>query len=201
MIARRVNSGLTLHSPFSCCPALYDFQLRRCVLQTFLDFDSTERLLDAVVPFIALRPRIESMWKHGVHIRGKDTTFRRSFCVRQFSFAESHYWYTDSYPHKRPKNSWKFSYGIKLGLTHKTYDIKRPVEESYQKRLARQVIFAPKLGQWNYLVKPANWCNLFFTHYLRITCNVLYNSLSIYGISASCLHLNFKQLGFAIDGR
>ena len=47
-------------------------------------------------------------------------------------------------------------YGIKLGLTHKTYDIKRPVEESYQKRLARQVIFAPKLGQWNYLVKPAN---------------------------------------------
>ena len=40
---------MTFNSPVSCCPALYDFQLRRCVLQTFLDFDSTERLLDAVV--------------------------------------------------------------------------------------------------------------------------------------------------------
>ena len=45
------------------------------------------------------------------------------------------------------------------------YDIKRPIDESYQKRLARQVVFAPELGQWNYLVKPANCCNLFFTHY------------------------------------
>ena len=79
---------MTFHSPFSCCPVLYDFQLRRCVLQTFLDFDSTERLLDAVVPFIALHPRIESMWRHEVHIGGgKDSTFRRNFCVLQFSFA------------------------------------------------------------------------------------------------------------------
>ena len=45
--------------------------MRRCVLQTFLDFDSTESLLDAVVPVIALRPRIESMWKHVVHIGAK----------------------------------------------------------------------------------------------------------------------------------
>ena len=45
------------------------------------------------------------------------------------------------------------------------YDIKRPIDESYQKRLARQVVFAPELGQWNYLVKPANCYNLFFTHY------------------------------------
>ena len=36
------------------------------------------------------------------------------------------------------------------------YDIKRPIDESYQKRLARQVVFAPELGKWNYLVKPAN---------------------------------------------
>ena len=50
MIAKRVNPSLTFNSPFFFyCPALYDFQLRRCVLQTFLDFDSTERLLDAVV--------------------------------------------------------------------------------------------------------------------------------------------------------
>ena len=48
--------------------------------------------------------------------------------------------------------------GVKVyvHINSKTYDIKRPIEESYQKRLARQVIFAPKLGQWNYLVKPAN---------------------------------------------
>lgn len=48
--------------------------------------------------------------------------------------------------------------GVKVyvHINSKTYDIKRPIEELYQKRLARQVIFAPKLGQWNYLVKPAN---------------------------------------------
>ena len=40
-------------------------------------------------------------------------------------------------------------------INSKTYDIKRPIEESYQKRLARQVVFAPELGKWNYLVKPA----------------------------------------------
>ena len=110
-VGRHLSGEPKFDIPFSvffCCPVLYDFQLRRCVLQTFLDFDSTERLLDAVVPFIALRPRIESMWKHGVHTRGKDTIFRRNFCVLPFSFAESHYWYTDSYPHKHPKNSWKF---------------------------------------------------------------------------------------------
>ena len=45
---------------------------------------------------------------------------------------------------------------VYVHINSKTYDIKRPIEESYQKRLARQVIFAPKLGQWNYLVKPAN---------------------------------------------
>ena len=45
---------------------------------------------------------------------------------------------------------------VYVHINFKTYDIKRPIEESYQKRLARKVIFAPKLGQWNYLVKPAN---------------------------------------------
>lgn len=45
---------------------------------------------------------------------------------------------------------------IHVHINSKTYDIKRPIEESYQKRLARQVIFAPELGQWNYLVKLAN---------------------------------------------
>ena len=45
---------------------------------------------------------------------------------------------------------------VYVHINSKTYDIKRPIEESYQKRLARQVIFAPELGQWNYLFKPAN---------------------------------------------
>ena len=45
---------------------------------------------------------------------------------------------------------------VYVHINSKTYDIKRPIEESYQKRLARKVIFAPKLGQWNYLVKSAN---------------------------------------------
>ena len=45
---------------------------------------------------------------------------------------------------------------VYVHINSKTYDIKRPIEESYQTRLTRQVIFAPKLGQWNYLVKPAN---------------------------------------------
>ena len=45
---------------------------------------------------------------------------------------------------------------VHVHINSKTYDIKRPIVESYQKRLASQVIFAPELGQWNYLVKPAN---------------------------------------------
>ena len=57
---------------------------------------------------------------------------------------------------------------VHVHINSKTYDIKRPIEESYQKRLARQVIFALELGQWNYLVKPANCCKLFFTHYLTL---------------------------------
>ena len=45
---------------------------------------------------------------------------------------------------------------VYIHIHSKTYDIKRPIDESYQTRLTRQVIFAPKLEQWNYLVKPAN---------------------------------------------
>lgn len=45
---------------------------------------------------------------------------------------------------------------VLVHINSKTYDIKRPIEDSYQKRLARQVVFAPELGKWNYLVKPAN---------------------------------------------
>ena len=65
-----LSPSLTFHSPFFCCPVLYDLQLRRCVLQAFLDFDSTKRVLDAVVVVIAPHPRIESMWRDEVHIGG-----------------------------------------------------------------------------------------------------------------------------------
>ena len=45
---------------------------------------------------------------------------------------------------------------VHVHINSKTYDIKRPIDESYQKRLARQVVFAQELGKWNYLVKPIN---------------------------------------------
>lgn len=45
---------------------------------------------------------------------------------------------------------------VHVHINSKTYDIKRPIDESYQKRLARQVVFAKELGKWNYLVKPVN---------------------------------------------
>ncbi len=44
---------------------------------------------------------------------------------------------------------------VKVHINSDTYDIKRPIDGSYHKRLARQVVFAPELGKWN-LVKPAN---------------------------------------------
>ena len=43
-----------------------------------------------------------------------------------------------------------------IHVNSKSYDIMRPIDESYQKRLAQQVILAPELGKWNCLVKPAN---------------------------------------------
>lgn len=45
---------------------------------------------------------------------------------------------------------------VHVHINSKTYDIKRLIDESYQKRLARQVVFAQELGKWNYLVKPVN---------------------------------------------
>lgn len=48
--------------------------------------------------------------------------------------------------------------GLKVyaDINNKTYDIKRLVDESYEKRLACQVVFSPVLPKWNYLVKPIN---------------------------------------------
>jgi len=48
--------------------------------------------------------------------------------------------------------------GLKVyaDINNKTYDIKRQVDESYEKRLAGQIVFSPTLPKWNYLIKPIN---------------------------------------------
>ena len=45
---------------------------------------------------------------------------------------------------------------VHVHINTDNYDIKRRIDDSFQKRLAKQVVFAPELGDWNYLVKPAN---------------------------------------------
>lgn len=45
---------------------------------------------------------------------------------------------------------------VHVHINSKSYDIKRPIDESYQKRLAKQIVFASELGKWNDLVKPVN---------------------------------------------
>ncbi len=37
-----------------------------------------------------------------------------------------------------------------------TYNIKRQVNDTYEKRIAQQVVFSPTLPKWNYLIKPVN---------------------------------------------
>ena len=48
--------------------------------------------------------------------------------------------------------------GLKVyaDINTQKYDIKRQVDESYERRLAVQVVFSPLLPQWNYLIKPIN---------------------------------------------
>lgn len=53
--------------------------------------------------------------------------------------------------------------GLKVyaDINNKTYDIKRQVDESYEKRLSWQVVFSQTLPKWNYLIK-----SIFLKHYL-----------------------------------
>lgn len=46
--------------------------------------------------------------------------------------------------------------GLKVyaDINTKTYEIKRSVDESYERRLAWQVVHSPVLPKWNYLIKP-----------------------------------------------
>ena len=45
---------------------------------------------------------------------------------------------------------------VHVHINTDNYDIKRRIDASFQKKLAKQVVFAPELGDWNYLTKPAN---------------------------------------------
>lgn len=45
---------------------------------------------------------------------------------------------------------------VHVHINTDNYDIKRRIDDSFQKRLAKQVVFAPELGDWNYLTKPVN---------------------------------------------
>ena len=51
----------------------------------------TERLLDAVLPVVALSPRVVSWLRYEMHSGGKDTDARRNSCVLQFGFREHYY--------------------------------------------------------------------------------------------------------------
>lgn len=44
---------------------------------------------------------------------------------------------------------------VYVDINTKTYDIQRPIDESYEKDLKHRIIFQENLPKWNYLVKPA----------------------------------------------
>ena len=43
---------------------------------------------------------------------------------------------------------------VHVDINTKTYEIKRPIDEDYERRLRWQVVFDPDLPKWNYLIKP-----------------------------------------------
>lgn len=45
---------------------------------------------------------------------------------------------------------------VHVHINSQTYLTMRPIDESYQRKLHDQVVFAPELGKWNYLIKPVN---------------------------------------------
>jgi len=42
---------------------------------------------------------------------------------------------------------------VYVDINTKTYEIQRPIDESYDKELKNRVVFQEKLPKWNYLVK------------------------------------------------
>ncbi len=43
---------------------------------------------------------------------------------------------------------------VHVDINSKTYEIKRPIDKNYERRLGWQVVFDPLLPKWNYLIKP-----------------------------------------------
>lgn len=41
-----------------------------------------------------------------------------------------------------------------LPINNKKYDIKRPIDESYEKMCKQRIVFQESLPKWNYLIKP-----------------------------------------------
>lgn len=44
---------------------------------------------------------------------------------------------------------------VEVYIDKNVYQTKRKINQSYEKRVEKQVVFAPRLGKWNYLIKPA----------------------------------------------
>ena len=44
---------------------------------------------------------------------------------------------------------------VYVDINNKTYDIKRPIDESYERKFRKRIIPMKNLPKWNYLVKPA----------------------------------------------
>ena len=51
---------------------------------------------------------------------------------------------------------------VHVNINNKTYDIQRPIDNNYERRLKWQVVHRPNLPKWNYLVKPDNPSQLIF---------------------------------------
>jgi hypothetical protein len=48
--------------------------------------------------------------------------------------------------------------GKKVGqqdINSKIYEIQRPIDQEYEKRVQQRVVFHKQLPKWNYLIKPA----------------------------------------------
>ena len=43
---------------------------------------------------------------------------------------------------------------VHVDINSKTYEINRPIDKDYERRLGWQVVFDPNLPKWNYLIKP-----------------------------------------------
>jgi transposase len=64
---------------------------------------------------------------------------------------------------------------VKVDINVKMYEIQRPIDKEYQKRVEKRIVFYQKIPKWNYLIKPALFVP---TYFLMITkTNVLLPNL------------------------